>query len=161
MADHNPTLAVFPGMFDPITLGHVDVIARGAALFDRVILAVGDNPAKTSLFTQDERLAMAAEVASPYATVDVQAYAGLTIDFANSLGASVILRGLRSVGDLHAELQMAQTNRLAGKIETLFIATAAEVSLISSTLVRQIARAGGDVSAMVPQAVLPYLADLS
>jgi pantetheine-phosphate adenylyltransferase len=161
MTDRNPTLAVFPGMFDPITLGHVDVVARGAALFDRVVVAVGDNPAKSSLFTQNQRVEMATRVVAPYGNVEVKAYTGLTIDFANSMGASVILRGLRSVGDLHAELQMAQTNRLAGKIETLFIATAAEVSLISSTLVRQIARAGGDVSAMVPQAVLPYLADLS
>jgi pantetheine-phosphate adenylyltransferase len=156
---HTPgTLAVFPGMFDPITLGHVDVVARGAALFDRVVVAVGDNPGKTSLFTLDQRVAMVNSVFAGTSNVEVQSYSGLTIDFANSLGATVILRGLRSVGDLHAELQMAETNRLAGNIETLFIATAAKVSLISSTLVRQIAQSGGDVSAMVPPAVLEYLA---
>jgi len=150
-------LAVFPGMFDPITNGHVDVIRRGAKLFDELVVAVGDNPDKTHLFDQGHRVKIVGEVVAEVPNARVAAYTGLTIDFANELGATAILRGIRSSADLHGELQMAETNRAAGKIETVFIATGAAWALLSSSLIRQIATGGGDVSAMVPPQVLPHL----
>jgi pantetheine-phosphate adenylyltransferase len=154
-------LAVFPGMFDPITLGHLDVIRRGADLFDQLIVAVGDNPSKNALLTQDQRAQLVREATKDFPNVRVETYTGLTIHLASTLGAKTILRGLRSSEDLAHELQMAQANRLAGDVETIYIATAAEHSLISSTLVRQIARGGGDISAMVPPVVVDTLKTLS
>lgn len=153
-------LAIFPGTFDPITLGHLDVIRRGAVLFDRLIVAVGDNPAKDPLLTADQRVDLVTEAVANIPNVSVQPYTGLTIHLARSLGTQTIVRGLRSSEDLTHELQMAETNRLAGGVETIYIATAAEHSLISSTLVRQIARGGADISAMVPPVVIERLHSL-
>ncbi len=150
-------LALFPGMFDPITNGHLDVIQRGARLFDNLVVAVGNNPAKGAMLDQATRVQILTEVVAALPNVQVQAFDGLTIDLANQLGASTILRGLRSSVDLYGELQMAETNRTAGAVETIFLATSAGHSLISSSLIRQIARGGGDVSAMVPPQVLPHL----
>ncbi len=152
-------LGLFPGMFDPITNGHLDVIQRGCELFGELIIAVGDNPAKGAMLDQAVRVQIVTEVVSSLPNVRVQAFSGLTIDLANELGATAILRGIRSSVDLYGELQMAETNRTAGGVETVFLATSARHSLISSSLIRQIACGGGDVSAMVPPQVLPHLAD--
>ncbi len=152
-------LALLPGMFDPATNGHLDIITRGAKLFDQVVVAVGNNPAKSAMLDQATRVSIVAEITASLPNVTVQAFDGLTIDLADSLGATAILRGIRSSVDLYGELQMAETNRTAGGVETVFIATSAACSLISSSLIRQIARGGGDVSAMVPPQVLPHLAD--
>lgn len=154
-------LGLFPGMFDPITNGHLDVIQRGCELFGELIIAVGDNPAKAkgAMLDQAARVQIVTEVVSSLPNVRVQAFSGLTIDLANELGATAILRGIRSSVDLYGELQMAETNRTAGGVETVFLATSAAHSLISSGLIRQIACGGGDVSAMVPPQVLPHLAD--
>jgi pantetheine-phosphate adenylyltransferase len=147
-------------MFDPITLGHLDVIRRGSVLFDQLVVAVGDNPSKTPLLTQDQRADLVRQATHDLPNVRVETYTGLTIHLASKLGARTILRGLRSSEDLSHELQMAETNRLAGGVETIYIATAAAHSLLSSTLVRQIARGGGDISAMVPPVVVDLLKTL-
>ena len=160
MLHNTDKLAIFPGTFDPITLGHLDVIRRGAALFDRLVVAVGENPAKNPLLTSDQRVELVTAAVTDIPNVSVQAYTGLTIHLAKSLGTQTIVRGLRSSEDLTHELQMAETNRLAGGVETIYIATAAEHSLISSTLVRQIARGGADISAMVPPVVIERLQSL-
>jgi len=160
MAETVAQLAIFPGMFDPITLGHLDVIRRGAALFEQLVVAVGDNPSKNALLTQDQRADLVRQATDDLPNVRVETYTGLTIHLASQLGARTILRGLRSSEDLAHELQMAETNRLAGDVETIYIATSAAHSLLSSTLVRQIARGGGDISAMVPPVVVEYLKTL-
>lgn len=157
MSETHMPLAVFPGMFDPITNGHLDVIERGSQLFDELVVAVGDNPAKGAMLDQAVRVEMVAKVVASLANVRVQPYDGLTIDLARRLGATAILRGIRSSVDLYGELQMAETNRMAGEVETVFIATSARFALISSSLIRQIARGGGNVSAMVPREALPYI----
>jgi len=161
MSKHDMQLAMFPGMFDPITNGHLDVIERGRLLFDELVVAVGDNPAKgATMLDRAHRVKMVANTVAPLPNVRVEAYDGLTIDLARRLGAKVILRGIRSSVDLCGELQMAETNRTAGGVETVFIATSARYAFISSSLIRQIARGGGDVSAMVPKAALPFLRNI-
>ena len=161
MSRSHKRLAVFPGTFDPITNGHLDVIRRGAKLFDELIVAVGDNPEKPALLEKDRRARIAAEATADMPNVRVETYSGLTVDFAARVGPTVILRGIRNVADLQFEYQVALTNRLVAGIETLFIVTATEHAFISSSLIRQIARMGGDVSAMVPAAVLEQLCDLT
>jgi len=157
MNETHMRLAVFPGTFDPITNGHVDVIERASRLFDELVVAVGDNPAKGAMLDQPVRVEIVEKVVASLPNVRVQAYDGLTIDLVARLGAAAILRGIRSSVDLYGELQMAETNRTAGGVETVFIATSARYALISSSLIRQIARGGGDVSAMVPHEALPYI----
>jgi len=153
------TTAVFPGTFDPITNGHLDVIRRGAAIFDELIVAIGVNPEKTSRFEQERRAAIVGEVTAEIPNVRVECYTGLTVDAVARLGATVILRGIRNSADLQHESQMAMTNRAVGGVETVFIMTSPECAFIASSLVRQIAAAGGDVSALVPPQVLAYLAE--
>ena len=150
-------IAVFPGMFDPVTLGHVDVVRRGAALFDEIIVAVGQNPLKTALLTAAERLEILRDVLAGLPNVRVEEFEGLTVDYARRVGAAAILRGIRNSSDLQYELQIALTNRAVAGVETVFIMTSPEFAFTSSTLIKQIAAMGGDVSKLVPPAVVPHL----
>ncbi len=154
MADHKRQLVVFPGTFDPVTNGHLDVIRRGAELFDEIVIAVGENPEKHSLLAQDERVEMIRAAVAGIGNVRVEPYTGLTVDFARRVGASAILRGIRNAADLHFELQVAVTNRVVGGVETIFIMTRPEYAFTSSSLIKQIAQTGGDISALVPPEVL-------
>jgi len=149
--------AVYPGVFDPLTLGHLDIIKRGAALFDRLVVAVASNPAKRSLFASEERLAMVREATEDVGGVIVDAYEGLTVEFVERCGASVILRGLRQHSDFEYEYQLALTNRTLSGVETLFVMADEKTAYISSRLVREVASLGGDVSALVPPNVLAAL----
>jgi pantetheine-phosphate adenylyltransferase len=151
--EHKPVTAIFPGSFDPITNGHLDVIGRGVRMFDRLIIAVGQNPAKGDLFTPEERVAMIRELVTEYPRVSVQSYDCLTVEFAKRIGADVMLRGLRNLTDVQYEFQLAMTNRRVAEIETVFIMTSEEYGFVSSALVREIALLGGDVSKLIPRAV--------
>lgn len=152
------SLIVYPGTFDPITLGHVDIIARAAGLFDRVVVGIGVNQLKQPLFSEAQRLALVQEALAAWKNVQVVTFSGLAVDFAEQQGASVILRALRSGADLEHELPMAMMNRaMKPSIETLFMAADARFAFISSSLVREIARNGGDLSAFVPKEVLRAL----
>jgi len=137
------TIALFPGTFDPITNGHLDVIRRGQHLFDRLVVAVGHNPAKKSLFTLEERKAIVCELVADVPHVEVDTFQGLTVDYAKRIGATVILRGLRNVTDLHYEFQLALTNRAVADIETVFIMTGEAYGFTSSSLIKQIVAGGG------------------
>lgn len=142
MAGKGGNVAVFPGMFDPVTHGHLDIIERSAQIFDRLIVAVGRNPLKGEVFTQDERRAMLEQHTSQFSNVEVTIYSGLTVEYARSKGARVILRGIRDTVDLHAELEIAMTNRIIGDIETIFLMTSGQHVLTSSTLIKQIVEIG-------------------
>lgn len=155
--------AVYPGSFDPITLGHVDVLRRAAGVFDRVVVAVLVNPKKAPAGEADERVAaireaVAEALADVASRIEVRMFDGLTVEACRAVGASHIVRGLRAVSDFEAELQMAHMNRrLAPEIDTIFFMTALEYGYLSSSLVKEIARFGGDVSAMVPPSVATRL----
>ena len=150
--------ALYPGSFDPITFGHVDVIGRAARVFDRVTVGVLVNPRKTPMLDLEERIAtirdaVAAELPAANDRIDVAGFDGLTVDFARRIGAAFIVRGLRAVSDFDIELQMAHTNRkLAPNVDTVFFMTALEHAYLSSSLVKEIAAFGGDVSRMLPAA---------
>jgi pantetheine-phosphate adenylyltransferase len=145
--------AIFPGSFDPITNGHLDVINRGIKLFDEMIVAVGKSPLKNQLFTPEERVEMIAELIRGIPGVSVESFNGLTVEYAKVKKADVILRGLRSLTDVHYELELAMTNRSVAGIETVFIMTTEQYGFISSTLIREVASLGGDISNMVPAGV--------
>jgi pantetheine-phosphate adenylyltransferase len=145
--------AIFPGSFDPITNGHLDVISRGIKLFDELIIAVGRSPIKDALFSPKERVVMIAELVADMPGVSVESFDGLTVEYAKKRDADVILRGLRSLTDVQYEFKMAMTNRAVAGIETVFVMTSAEYGFTSSTLIRQVAALGGDVSGLIPQAV--------
>lgn len=149
--------AVCPGSFDPITNGHIDVIERASGLFDEVIIAVLANSTKTGLFTIEERLSLAKDAVSHIPNVKVDTWSGLLVDYcrANKIGA--IVKGLRAVSDFDYELQMAQMNLQLKGVDTLLMATKPAYSFLSSSLVREIARYGGDVSSLVPSGVLREL----
>ncbi len=135
--------AVFTGTFDPLTLGHLDVIGRGCLLFDHLVVAIGINPSKQSLFTIEERVELARRVARPYANVTVEPFEGLAVQFVREIGARVILRGLRTLSDMEYEFSMTLTNqRLDPSIETVFLMADGEYSHVSSSLIKQIARFG-------------------
>lgn len=153
-------VAVFPGSFDPMTMAHLDVARRAAALFDRLVVGVLHNPKKSPVFDIDERVALIrASVADFGANVEVEAFDGLTVVFAERNGASFIVRGLRAVSDFEAELQMAHTNRKLQKgVDTVFLMSALEFGYLSSTLAKEVAQFGGDVSGMVPPPVAAALA---
>ncbi len=147
--------AIYPGSFDPPTNGHLDVIERSARTFDRVTVAVARNSTKTPLFQANERVAMLADVCAAWPNVDVTTFEGvLLVDFARARGAQVLVKGLRAVSDFEYEFQMALANRqLAPDIETVFMMTSAAHLYLSSSLVKEIARLGGDISAFVPASV--------
>ena len=151
-------IAVYSGTFDPLTLGHEDVVRRAAAMFDTVVIAVARAVHKNTLFTLDERLQLARAALADCPNVTAQPFDGLIVDFVKAQGASVIVRGLRSVTDYDYEIQMAGMNRhLAPRVDTAFLHTSAGVQHISSTLVREIAKLGGDVSGLVSAPVLAAL----
>jgi pantetheine-phosphate adenylyltransferase len=154
-------VVVFPGSFDPLTRGHLDIIQRGAAIFDGLIVAVSENPQKSPLLSTRARLGAIRRATAGMPNVRVCAYRGLTVDFARRAGANIILRGLRDAADLRAELQMAATNRAVAGVETMFLPADPRHVFTSSTLIRQIARGGGDVSALVPPETLAALARLA
>ncbi|MCK5092131.1 MAG: pantetheine-phosphate adenylyltransferase [Gammaproteobacteria bacterium] len=146
--------AVYPGTFDPITKGHMDLVERATRLFDKVIVAVAANPSKQPAFTEDERVSLASEVLADMEGVEVCSFDSLLVDFVRERDARVILRGLRAVSDFEYEFQLAGMNRhLEPKIETLFLTPAEQYSYISSSLVREISTLGGDVSHFVHPAV--------
>ena len=150
--------ALVPGSFDPVTYGHLDVIERVARFFDRVVVAVIRNPQKAaSLFSLEERESMLAEVTSHLGNVQIEFFAGLLVDFAKIHGADTIVKGLRAVTDFDYELQMAQMNQSLSGIDTFFLATSPQYSFLSSSLVREVARFGGDVSSLVPPVVATRL----
>jgi pantetheine-phosphate adenylyltransferase len=150
---------VCPGSFDPVTNGHLDVIGRAAALHDEVVIAVLVNPSKSTLFDLDERIAMLEEATASMSNVRVDTWHGLLVDYCTAHGIPAIVKGLRAVSDFDYELQMAQMNyRLAG-VETLFVTTNPLYSYLSSSLVKEVARHGGDVTGLVPERVLRRLAD--
>lgn len=152
------TIAVYPGTFDPITSGHVDIIERGARLFDTVVVAVAENPGKHPLFTLEERIALAQASLAHVPNVRVQGFTGLLVGFVQSLGAEVILRGLRAVSDFEYEFQLASMNRrLDARVETVFLTPAEQFGFISSSLVREIARLHGPVADFVPPVVAEAL----
>ena len=143
--------AVCPGSFDPVTNGHLDVIGRAAGLFDEVVVAVGVNPSKsTRLFTAEERLDMLRQACSGWENVRVAEFSGLLTDFCRAEGIGAIVKGLRAVSDFDYELQMAQMNASLTRVETVFMPTSPEWSFLASSLVREIAQFGGDVSGLVP-----------
>ncbi|MFA5291478.1 MAG: pantetheine-phosphate adenylyltransferase [Phycisphaerae bacterium] len=149
--------AVFPGSFDPITNGHLDVIHRGIKLFDELIVAVGNSPLKDPFFTPAERVELIKPLVAGIEGVSVQSYDCLTVEYAASVGATAMLRGLRNLTDVQYEFQLAMTNRAVAGIETVFVMTSEEFGFTSSALIRQIARLGGDVSNLIPQSVYERL----
>lgn len=145
--------AVFPGSFDPLTLGHTDIIDRGIPLFDEIIIAIGTNSSKKYMFSLEERRAFIEKTYAHEPKVVVDTYQGLTIDYCNKVGSEFILRGLRNPADFEFEKAIAQTNRKMSEIETVFLLTSADTSYISSSIVRDILLNHGDDSMLVPEAV--------
>lgn len=135
-------LAVFPGTFDPVTLGHLDIIRRGASIFGRVIVAVGCNPEKAEWFSPAERIEMIRELTDDLPNIGVESYEGLTVDYVRKMGAKVILRGIRDSVDLRTELQTANTNLMVGDVETVFLLTSDQHALTSSALIKQVVEMG-------------------
>jgi pantetheine-phosphate adenylyltransferase len=153
--------ALYPGSFDPLTLGHLDLIERSARLFDGVVVAVLQNPNKSAAFSLEQRLEQIRQATAHLEGISVGSFDGLTVDYAKHCGAGVILRGLRALSDFEFELQIAHTNKsLAPQVETLFLATAVHHSFLSSSVVKEVARFGGDVRHMVPAGVASDLARL-
>ena len=148
------SMAVYPGSFDPITNGHIDVIRRGTRVFEKLIVAVADNPAKAALFTKEERVDMIRDCVKSFKNVEVDSFDGLVVDYVHRRKAGVILRGIRTISDFEYEYQMALTNRtFASDIETVFVMTHEEFSFVSSRLIKEAVSMGGDVSSFVPKEV--------
>jgi len=152
------TKAVYPGSFDPVTFGHIDIIKRAAAIFDELTVSVLDNKAKTPLFLVEERVKILREVTKDFPNVKVDSFSGLLIDYAKEKGFTVSVRGLRAITDFDYELQIAQTNTMlsTGNLDTIFLATKVDYSYLSSSAVKEIAAFGGDISQCVPE----FVADL-
>jgi len=148
---------VCPGSFDPVTNGHLDIISRASRLYDEVIVAVLINITKKSLFTVEERMEMLREVTTQYGNVRVDSFHGLLVDFCEANGISAVVKGLRAVSDFDYELQMAQMNYSMAKVETMFMTTNPLYSFLSSSLIREVAKYGGDVSGLVPEQVIGQL----
>lgn len=149
-----PVSAMYPGTFDPITLGHEDLVRRAARLFDRVVVAIAANPGKKPMFTLDERVGLARSVLAGLEGVEVTGYEGLTVDFARAHELQVIVRGLRAISDFEHEFQLANMNRhLTDEVETAFLTPTEKYTYISSSLVREIASMGGDITEFVSPAV--------
>lgn len=161
MSSSEPRRAVCPGSFDPVTNGHLDVIRRAATLFDEVVVAIGVNKTKSSsrLFTAEERMALLDETCADLPNVKVMGFEGLLTRFCEENGIAAIVKGLRAVSDYEYELQMAQMNASLAPVETLFMATSPEYSFLASSLVKEVAMFGGDVSSLVPPAVLGPLTE--
>ena len=157
MADGTPV--VVPGSFDPITYGHLDIIERAAARFDRVVVAVLENPGKSALFTVEERIELIQQSIVGVDNVEVDSFHGLLVEFCHRRGIGVIAKGLRAVSDFEYELQMAQMNKRMGDVETVFMPTSPEHSYLSSSLVKQVARYHGPLEGTVPAHVAKALAD--
>ena len=149
--------AVCPGSFDPVTNGHIDIVARASTLFDEVVVAVGVNKSKNRLFTAEERIAMLREACAGYTNVRVDGFKGLLTTFCQDNGIHAIVKGLRAVSDFDYELQMAQMNSSLTDVETVFIPTSPTYSFLASSLVKEVATFGGDVSGLVPDFVLTQL----
>jgi len=158
MTTAQPLTAVYPGTFDPMTLGHADLMRRAARLYDRLVLAVAAGHHKRTMFTIAERLEMAQEIAAPFPNIEVMAFRGLLRNFVVDLGAKVVVRGLRAVSDFEYEFQMAGMNRqLMPDVETVFMTPSDQFQFVSGTFVREIATLGGDVSKFVAPSVLMRL----
>jgi pantetheine-phosphate adenylyltransferase len=152
------TTAVYPGSFDPITLGHVDIITRASQMFDSVLMAVVKNPGKQANIPLDERLILVKDSIKHLSNVEVQAFEGLTVDLAKAHNAKVIIRGLRAVSDFEYEFAMSQMNkRLCPGVETIFMMAGLEYQFLSSSMTNEVARLGGDIQGLVPDNVLAYL----
>jgi pantetheine-phosphate adenylyltransferase len=149
--------AACPGSFDPVTNGHIDIISRASALFDEVVVAVGVNASKQRLFPAEERIAMLTEACAGYSNVRIDSFDGLLTDFCSEHEVSAIVKGLRAVSDFDYELQMAQMNARLSGVETVFVPTSPEYSFLASSLVKEVATFGGDVSGLVPPFVLDRL----
>jgi pantetheine-phosphate adenylyltransferase len=148
---------VCPGSFDPVTNGHIDIVSRASSLFDEVTVAVLINKSKQSLFTVEERIDMLQEVCARYDNVTIESFHGLLVDFCKDRDIHAIVKGLRAVSDFDYELQMAQMNSSLADVETVFVPTSPEYSFLASSLVKEVATFGGDVSALVPPHVLERL----
>ena len=150
-------ICIYPGSFDPVTNGHMDIIKRSAAMFDELIVAVLKNNSKTPLFYSEERVNMLKEVTKDISNVKVDSFSGLLVDYADKVGACTIVRGLRAVTDFEYELQMAQTNRIMNKrVDTIFLTTSLDYAYLSSSIVREVAVCGGSVDKFVPE----YVSDM-
>lgn len=148
-------IAVYPGSFDPVTLGHLDIINRSALLVDKLIVGVLNNNSKTPLFSVDERVNMLEEVTKTIPNVEVMSFSGLLVDFLERLDAKIVIRGLRAITDFEYELQMSQTNRmLNSSIDTIFLNTNLKYSYLSSSMVKEVAQYGGDIKEFVPGQVV-------
>lgn len=147
--------AIYPGSFDPVTLGHLDIIRRASRTVDELVVGVLNNGGKTPLFTIEERVGMLKEVTEGISNVKVMSFTGLLVDFARQLEATIIVRGLRAISDFEYELQMAQTNhKMNPKVDTMFLATSLEYSYLSSTIVKEVVFFGGNISEFVPEPVI-------
>ena len=149
--------ALCPGTFDPVTHGHIDIFRRASACFDSLVVAVLANPAKDPLFSVDERVAMLKEAVAELENVEVDSFSGLLVEYADTRGIRVMVKGLRAVTDFDYELQMAQMNREMAGVETFFVPTSPQWSYLSSSLIKEVVRFGGDVSGLVPPFVLDRL----
>lgn len=148
------TLALYPGSFDPVTYGHIDIVTRAATLFEKLFVGVYETPAKTLLFTTEERVALMRQAVGHLANVEVVSYAGLTIDFAQRLGAKALVRGLRMSADFEGEFSMAMMNKkLAPGLDTVCLMSSLEYQFLSSSLLKEVARLGGDLTCFVPEHV--------
>ena len=153
-------IALYPGSFDPVTLGHLDVIKRASKVVDKLIIGVLKNSSKNVLFSESERVEMIRMLTQDLPNVEVAAFHGLTVDYAHERGASFLVRGLRAVTDFEYELQMAQTNhKVAPDIDTLFFTTSVQYAYVSSSIVKEVASYGGDISAFVAPEIVPLVYD--
>ncbi len=151
-------IGLYPGSFDPITLGHEDIIRRASSIFDRLIVAVLNNNAKNPLFSVDERVRMIQCVVGDIPNVEVRSFSGLSVEFAKSVGARVLVRGLRAVSDFEYELQMAQTNNImCPKIDTIFLTTNIRYAYLSSSIVKEVASYGGKIVDFLPEQIIPLV----
>ncbi len=154
MAKNGTVKAVFPGAFDPFTLGHLDVIRRGAPLFGELIVAIGENPAKRSFFPLDDRLEMIRQLVDEIPNVRVDSYKCLTVEYVRKIQADVILRGIRTLSDYHYEFTLALTNRSVAGVETIFVMSSEQYAHLSSSLIKEVASLGGDISAFLPESII-------
>ncbi|NIA07378.1 MAG: pantetheine-phosphate adenylyltransferase [Actinobacteria bacterium] len=154
MPNQTRVRAVFPGAFDPFTLGHLDVIHRGAPLFGELIVAVGENPAKEHFFPLADRLEMIQQLVADIPNVRVDSYNCLTVEYVKKIKADVILRGIRTLSDYHYEFTLALTNRSVAGVETIFIMSSEQYAHLSSSLIKEVATLGGDISAFLPPPII-------